>query len=199
MYSCKYFDGYGLIYWEHLFKYRASIPGNDPSSLLILALLEINTSKSHEVFVEDLWALFFCEIEAVLPLATLFEHVQSREVTSFNDLVDLSLRHQIQLLLSLDLVNQHILQLNRADLTSTCCCTVPFLSLGEGFNSLIIVADRFKYFCCRLEPGYSHEARSNYRHDLLYPVLGIVHRNIESIHPYLLKMILVSEVMVSNL
>ena len=67
----------GFVDRKHFLEDRASVSSDDSSSLLVLTLLEINSSKSHQVLVEDLRALLLCEVEAVFPLSTLLEHVQA--------------------------------------------------------------------------------------------------------------------------
>jgi hypothetical protein len=62
---------------KHFLEDRASVSGDDSSSLLVLTLLEINSGKSHQVLVENLRALLLCEVEAVFPLSTLLEHIQA--------------------------------------------------------------------------------------------------------------------------
>ena len=131
----------GLVNREHLLMDWASVSCNNPSGFLVLSLLEEHAGEPHKVVVEYLRALFLGEVEAVLPLAPLLEHVQAGQIAALNDLVDLPALDQHQLLLTLDLINQHVLQLDRPDLASTVSRTVPFVRLGEGLNSLVIVAD----------------------------------------------------------
>ena len=75
--SGKNFNRDGFVDRKHFLENRASVSGDDSGSLLVLTLLEINSSESHQVLVENLRALLLCEVEAVFPLPTLLQHVQA--------------------------------------------------------------------------------------------------------------------------
>jgi hypothetical protein len=63
--------------------------------------------------------------------------------------------------------------------------------LGEGLNSLVVVADRLEDLTGTLPFLDAHQAGADNGNDLLDSVLGIGHGDIENVHPDLLKMILV--------
>jgi hypothetical protein len=73
--SGKNLNSNSFVDREHFLEDRASVSGDDSGSLFVLILLEVNSSKSHQVFIENLRALLFSEVEAVLPLSTLLKHV----------------------------------------------------------------------------------------------------------------------------
>jgi len=144
-------------------------------------------------------ALLLSQVEAVFPLASLLEHIKAREISTLDYLVNLATLNQHQLLLSLDLIDKHVLEFDGSDLASTVGSTVPFVSFGESLNGLVVVADRLEDLTSRLLSLDAHEARANYWYDFLYSILSISHSNIEDIHPNLLKVILVGEVLISDL
>jgi hypothetical protein len=75
--SSKDLNSDGFVHRKHFLEDRAPVSGDDSSSLLVLTLLEINSSESHQVLVENLRALLLCKVEAVFPLSTLLQHVQA--------------------------------------------------------------------------------------------------------------------------
>jgi hypothetical protein len=73
--SSKNLNSNSFVDRKHFLEDRATVSGDDSGSLFVLILLEVNSGKSHQVFIENLRTLLFSQVEAVLPLSTLLEHV----------------------------------------------------------------------------------------------------------------------------
>ena len=79
----------GLVDRQDLLDGWAIISDQDASSLFELTLLQVGLGELHEVRVQHLLSLLLGELEALLPLASLVEHLEARHVSALDDLVEL--------------------------------------------------------------------------------------------------------------
>ena len=73
--SSKNLNSNSFVDRKHFLEDGASVSSDDSGSLFVLILLKVNSGESHQVFIENLGTLLFSEVEAVLPLSALLEHV----------------------------------------------------------------------------------------------------------------------------
>jgi hypothetical protein len=143
--------------------------------------------------------LLLGKCKALLPLASLSEHLKSRHVTRFNNLAKLVVIYKHSFLLCVDLLHKHVLDFLWSDLAGALNSSVPLLALNESINSLFEEANRFVDVSSGLELLDFDKSLTNNGNNFLNSVLGIVHGHVETIVVNLLEVVWVAEVHLSDL
>ena len=143
--------GNGLVNWQHLLNGWAVVSDQHSGSLLVLALLEMSLTVLHEVSVQHVLTLLFRQFEALVPVASLREHLQATHVSSLYELTVVASGDKLSLLALLDLVEPHLLDLHRSQLLSAVIGSVPLLALHVGLDGLVEEATVLVYLGSSLE------------------------------------------------
>lgn len=107
-------------------------------------MADVLTSELGKELVKNLLVLLLSDREALIPATLLSQELQTRQVTTLNDLRDLVAGDVGLLLALLDLLYEDLLHLHGAHLLGAFHGAIPFLDLKVGIDSLVVHEDRLE-------------------------------------------------------
>ena len=163
-----------------------------------MTLADVLSGELSEELVQNLLVLLLGDLEALVPSTLLCQQLQSRQVTTFNDLGDLVARDVRLLLALLDLLDEHLLHLHGAHLLSTIHGSVPLFDLEVGVDGIVVPQDGLKDFSCRLKLLDVEQSGSEDINHVVKLILSEVHGQVEGVIPDLFQLVLVGEVLLRD-
>lgn len=131
-------------------------------------------------------------------MTSLSKHFKSRHISRLNNLAEFVVIDKHSLLLGVNFLHQHILNLLWSDLACALYSSVPLLALDVSINGLLKESNRFVNISGSLELLDLDKSLSDDRHDFLNSVLSVVHRQVEAVVVDFLQVVWVVEVHFSD-